>query len=96
MSLSWFAGASERKKEALSLLDQLQASLESQTNAQALRQLLSTYQAELSGDATGVPLILSRLQVELSQTLADHSLTLSASQEALLKQLRELSQVRYG
>lgn len=96
MSISWFAGASERKKEVLTLLDQLQASLESQPNDQALRQLLSAYQAELSGDATGVPLILSRLQVELSQTLTAHSLTLSASQETLVKQLRELSQVRYG
>ena len=96
MSLAWFAGASERKNQALQLLEQLQTSLEDQAKAQSLQQVLKTYQDELSGNATGVPLILSRLQVEVSQMLTDYPLILNAQQENLFKQLRELSQVRYG
>ena len=94
--MKWFAGGSERSVKALELIQNLQNSIEGNSEQKEISQLFQRYQSELESNALSVPFILSRMNVELFEVLTKHKINLSSEQLGLLKELQKLSQIRYG
>ncbi|MFI3887036.1 bacteriocin immunity protein [Streptococcus parauberis] len=94
--MKWFAGGSERSVKALELIQNLQNSIEGNSEQIEISQLFQRYQSELESNASSVPFILSRMNVELFEVLTKHKINLSSEQLELLKELQKLSQIRYG
>ena len=95
-SLKWFAGGSERRCEALTIINHLLEDIKDTPQLVPLENQLVIYKRRLKDDGTSVPFILSQMNTDISRVLIDHKLTLSESQAEQIKKLRELSAIRYG
>ena len=94
--LKWFAGGSERRCEAMTIIDYLLEDIKAAPQLGPLQNQLVIYKKRLEDDGTSVPFILSQMNVDLSRVLIDNKLGLSESQAKQIKKLRELSAIRYG
>lgn len=94
--LKWFAGGSERRCEAMTIIDYLLEDIKAAPQLVPLKNQLVIYKKRLEDDGTSVPFILSQMNVDLSRVLIDNKLGLSESQAKQIKKLRELSAIRYG
>ena len=94
--LKWFAGGSERRCEALTIINHLLEDIKDTPQLVPLENQLVLYKRRLKDDGTSVPFILSQMNTDISRVLIDHKLTLSESQAEQIKKLRELSAIRYG
>ena len=94
--LKWFAGGSERRCEAMMIIDHLLEDIKDEPQLTPLKNQLVIYKRRLRDDGTSVPFILSQMNVDLSRVLIDNKLGLSESQAEQIKKLRELSVIRYG
>lgn len=96
-ALKWFSGGKDRKEEAVTILDLLIA-LHAQGNnpSQRFVKVLRQYRDELQSNGTSVPLILSRMNVELASVLKEDKISLTSQESDYLKQLRAISKIRYG
>ena len=94
--LKWFAGGSERRCEALTIINHLLEDIKSAPQLAPLKNQLVIYQKRLKDDGTSTPFILSQMNVDISRVLIDNKLGLSESQAKQIKKLRELSAIRYG
>ena len=94
--LKWFAGGSERRCEALAIIDYLLEDIKVAPQLAPLKNQLVIYQKRLKDDGTSTPFILSQMNVDISRVLIDNKLGLSESQAKQIKKLRELSAIRYG
>ena len=94
--LKWFAGGSERRCEAMTVIDYLLEDIKAAPQLAPLKNQLVSYKRRLKDDGTSVPFILSQMNVDISCVLIDQKLTLSESQAEQIKKLRELSAIRYG
>lgn len=94
--LKWFAGGSERRCEAMTVIDYLLENIKAAPQLAPLENQLVIYKRRLKDDGTSAPFILSQMNVDISRVLIDHKLTLSESQAEQIKKLRELSAIRYG
>ena len=94
--LKWFAGGSERRCEAMTVIDYLLEDIKAAPQLAPLKNQLVSYKRRLKDDGTSVPFILSQMNTDISRVLIDHKLTLSESQAEQIKKLRELSAIRYG
>ena len=94
--LKWFAGASERRCEAMTILDHLLEDIKDTPQLTPLKNQLVIYKKRLKDDGTSTPFILSQMNVDISRVLIDNKLGLSESQAKQIKKLRELSAIRYG
>ena len=94
--LKWFAGGSERRCEAMTIIDHLLEDVKGAPQLAPLKNQLASYKRRLKDDGTSTPFILSQMNVDISRVLIDHKLTLSESQAEQIKKLRELSAIRYG
>ena len=94
--LKWFAGGSERRCEALTIINHLLEDIKDTPQLVPLENQLVIYKRRLKDDGTSVPFILSQMNTDISRVLIDHKLTLSESQAEQIKKLRELSAIRYG
>lgn len=94
--LKWFAGGSERRCEAMMIIDHLLEDIKDEPQLTPLKNQLVIYKRRLRDDGTSVPFILSQMNVDLSRVLIDNKLILSESQAKQIKKLRELSAIRYG
>ena len=94
--LKWFAGGSERRCEAMMIIDHLLEDIKDEPQLTPLKNQLVRYKKRLKDDGTSVPFILSQMNVDLSRVLIDNKLGLSESQAEQIKKLRELSAIRYG
>ena len=94
--LKWFAGGSERRSEAMAIIDHLLEDIEDTPQLTPLKNLLVSYKRRLKNDGTSTPFILSQMNVDISRVLIDNKLMLSESQAEQIKKLRELSAIRYG
>ena len=92
----WFAGGSERRCEAMTIIDHLLEDIKATPQLAPLKNQLVSYKRRLEDDGTSTPFILSQMNVDISRMLIDHKLTLSKSQAEKIKKLRELSAIRYG
>ncbi|MCR4258421.1 bacteriocin immunity protein [Streptococcus uberis] len=95
--LIWFSGGKDRKVEAVTILDLLIA-LHAQGNKPSQRfiKVLCQYRDELQSNGTSVPLILSRMTVEFASVLKEDKISLTSQESDYLKQLRAISNIRYG
>ena len=94
--LKWFAGGSERRCEAMTIIDNLLEGIKDTLQLAPLKNLLVSYKRRLKDDGTSTPFILSQMNVDISRVLIDNKLMLSESQSEQIKKLRELSAIRYG
>ena len=94
--LKWFAGGSERRCEAMTIIDHLLEDIKAAPQLAPLKNQLVIYQKRLKDDGTSTPFILSQMNVDISRVLIDNKLDLSESQAKQIKKLRELSAIRYG
>ncbi|MFS9055569.1 bacteriocin immunity protein [Streptococcus oralis] len=94
--LKWFAGGSERRCEAMTIIDHLLEDIKDEHQLTPLKNQLVIYKKRLEDDGTSTPFILSQMNVDISRVLIDKKLGLSESQAKQIKKLRELSAIRYG
>ena len=94
--LKWFAGGSERRCEAMMIIDHLLEDIKDESQLTPLKNQLVIYKRRLRDDGPSVPFILSQMNVDLSRVLIENKLGLSESQAEQIKKLRELSAIRYG
>ena len=94
--LKWFAGGSERRCEAMAIIDYLLEDIKDAPQFTPLKNQLVIYKKRLKDDGTSTPFILSQMNVDISRVLIDNKLSLSESQAKQIKKLRELSAIRYG
>ena len=94
--LKWFAGGSERRCEAMTIIDHLLEDIKDEPQLTPLKNQLVIYKRRLRDDGTSVPFILSQMNVDISRVLIENKLGLSESQAKQIKKLRELSAIRYG
>ena len=94
--LKWFAGGSERRCEAMTIIDHLLEDIKAAPQLTPLKNQLVIYKKRLEDDGISTPFILSQMNVDISRVLIDNKLTLSESQAEQIKKLRELSAIRYG
>ena len=94
--LKWFAGGSERRCEAMAIIDHLLEDIKDTPQLTPLKNQLVIYQRRLKDDGTSTPFILSQMNVDISRVLIDNKLILSENQAEQIKKLRELSAIRYG
>lgn len=94
--LKWFAGGSERRCEAMTIIDNLLEGINNTPQLAPLKNQLVIYKKRLEDDGTSTPFILSQMNVDISRMLIDNKLILSESQARQIKKLRELSAIRYG
>ena len=94
--LKWFAGGSERRCEAMTIINHLLEDIKDTPQLTPLKNQLVIYKRRLKDDGTSTPFILSQMNVDISCVLIDNKLTLSKSQAEQIKKLRELSAIRYG
>ena len=94
--LKWFAGGSERRCQAMTIIDYLLEDVKHTPQLAPLKNQLVSYKRRLKDDGTSTPFILSQMNVNISRVLIDNKLTLSESQAEQIKKLRELSAICYG
>ena len=94
--LKWFAGGSERRCEAMTIIDHLLEDIKNAPQLTPLKHKLVIYKRRLKDDGTSTPFILSQMNVDISRVLIDNKLILSENQSDQIKKLRELSAIRYG
>jgi len=94
--LKWFAGGSERRCEAMTIIDYLLEDIKAAPQLAPLKNQLVIYKKRLEDDGTSTPFILSQMNVAISRVLIDNKLILSESQAEQIKKLRKLSAIRYG
>ena len=94
--LKWFAGGSDRRCEAMTIIDYLVEDIKDAPQLTPLKNLLVSYKRRLEDDGTSTPFVLSQMNVDLTRVLIDNKLSLSESQSEQIKKLRELSAIRYG
>ena len=94
--LKWFAGGSERRCEAMTIIDNLLEGINNTPQFAPLKNQLVSYKRRLEDDGTSTPFILSQMNVDISRMLIDNKLILSESQAEQIKKLRELSAIRYS
>ena len=94
--LKWFAGGSERRCEAMTIINHLLEDIKTTPQLTPLKNQLVSYKRRLKNDGTSTPFILSQMNVDISRVLIDNKLSLSKSQAEQIKKLRELSAIRYG
>lgn len=95
-NLKWFAGGSERRCEAMTIIDYLLEDIKEVPQLTPLKNQLVIYKRRLKDDGTSTPFILSQMNVDISRVLIDNKLSLSEGQAEQIKKLRELSSIRYG
>ena len=94
--LKWFAGGSERRCEAMTIISHLLEGINNTPQLAPLKNQLVSYKRRLKNDGTSTPFILSQMNVDISRVLIDNKLSLSEGQAEQIKKLRELSVIRYG
>ena len=94
--LKWFAGGSERRCEAMTIINNLLEGINNTPQLTSLKNQLVIYKNRLKDDGTSTPFILSQMNVDISRVLIDNKLILSEGQSEQIKKLRELSAIRYG
>lgn len=94
--LKWFSGGNDRSEQAILIIANLLNDLSSDHKDNSLQLILNNFKNELEKKESSVPLILSRMNVEIANTIQKNSIILSDYQSNELKKLRAISNIRYG
>jgi hypothetical protein len=95
-TLKWFSGGNERSKQAEDIIADLLDDLKIAAGNESLEKVLEKYLEELKQKGASVPLILSRMNLDISKAIRNDGLTLSIDQENKLKELMAIANIRYG
>ncbi|MFD0897740.1 bacteriocin immunity protein [Loigolactobacillus binensis] len=93
--MKWYAGGTERGKQAVELLAELINHLNSD-NELPLKQLLFQFHQEIAAQGQSIPYILSRMNVAIAKVMRENNIVVDADNETRLKALMALSEIRWG
>jgi hypothetical protein len=94
--LKWYSGGEERRKKAESIIIELVNDFKKNSGNDQIQNVLSEYLEELRHSGSAVPMILSRMNLEISKVVRTNGITLSDNQSKKLKEVIALSSIRYG
>lgn len=94
--LKWYSGGQERGDQAITFITELLTDLNTNSKSGSLQRVLRNYKDELERKEAAVPLILSRMNMDISNAIRKDQITLSSTQSNKLKKLTSLSSIRYG
>ena len=94
--LKWFSGGNERSSQAEIIITDLLDDLKTDLDNESLKKVLENYLEELKQKSASVPLILSRMNLDISKAIRNDGVTLSDYQSKKLKELTSISNIRYG
>ena len=94
-NLNCFSGGLEISEQAINILDELLSDKNSELHDD-LRAVLMNYKGELIRKSSGIPFILSRMNLDISKSLQKKNIILTNTQTSKLKQLTSLSTIHYG
>lgn len=94
--MKWFAGNKERSVIATQILSELADSLNNSEADQAVKSLILQSLVELKSQKRPTIAILNSFNIEVSKCLLKNHIKLNKQQSDKLRQLRELSQIKYG
>ncbi|HBI1783334.1 TPA: bacteriocin immunity protein [Enterococcus faecalis] len=94
--LKWFSGGNERGKQAENVITVLLDDIKTDSGNESLQKVLENYLEELKQQGASVPLILSRMNLDISKAIRNDGVALSDNQSKKLKELISISNIRYG
>lgn len=94
--LKWFAGGDERGKQAENIITDLLDDLKRDLDNETLQKTLENYLEELEQKGASVPLILSRMNLDISKAIRNDGVNLSDYQSKKLNELISITNIRYG
>ena len=94
--LKWFSGGKEWSNQAENIITDLLDDLKTDLDNESLKKVLENYLEELKQKGASVPLILSRMNLDISKAIRNDGVTLSDYQSKKLKELTSISNIRYG
>lgn len=94
--LKWFAGGTDRREEALTILEDFIQMVKDEPRFISLKMVLISYKKEFKDTSVSVPYILSRMNIEISHVIIEQQIHLTEQQSKQMSKLRKLSHIRYG
>lgn len=95
-NLKWYSGGSDRKKKAMATITDLLNDLKMDLGNESLQNVLENYLEELEQANAAVPIILGRMNIDISTAIRKDGVTLSEIQSKKLKELISISYIKYG
>ncbi|MBZ6003870.1 bacteriocin immunity protein [Leuconostoc gelidum subsp. aenigmaticum] len=93
--IKWYTGGQERGKVALELIIQLLKELDG-TAYDDLKQVLAVYFNEIKTESGSIPLIFSRMNLDVSNVMIKNHIVLPENAQQTMKKISQLNQLRYG
>lgn len=94
--LKWYSDGNERGKQATTIITELLHDLKTESGNESLQNVLENYLEELGEKVASVPMVLSRMNIDISKAIRNEGVPLSDHQSKKLKELASLSMIRYG
>lgn len=94
--MNWFSGGNARGNEAVKIIEKLLLDLQNNDNNKPLEAVLINYKEEIINESSSIPLILNRMDLEISKTIKNYGIRLSNMETKEIKDLMNLSNIRYG
>jgi hypothetical protein len=95
-NLKWFSGGEDRRKRAEVIITELLDDLDINLGNESLRKVLGSYLRKLKNEETSFPLVLSCMNIEISNAIKKDGVSLNENQSKKLKELMSISNIRYG
>jgi len=93
--IKWYTGGQERGKVALELIIQLLKELDG-TAYDALKQVLAVYFNEIKNESGSIPLVFSRMNLDVSNVMIKNHIVLPENAQQTMKKISQLNQLRCG
>lgn len=93
--IKWYTGGQERGKVALELIIQLLKELDG-TAYDDLKQVLAMYFNEIKNESGSIPLVFSRMNLDVSNVMIKNHIVLPENAQQTMKKISQLNQLRYG
>ncbi|MEG0286710.1 MAG: bacteriocin immunity protein [Vagococcus sp.] len=94
--LKWFSGGKDRSEQVVAIITDLLTDLNNDQKTMSLQLVLTNYKNELIKKESSIPLILSRMNLDISNTIKKNNILLSSCQSDKLKKIISMSHIRYG
>lgn len=86
----------ERRKRAEAIIAELLEDLKTDHGNESLRKVLKSYLENLKDEGTAVPLILSRMNLDIANAIKKDGVFLKENQSKKIKELTTISNIRQG
>ncbi|MGX7149027.1 bacteriocin immunity protein [Enterococcus ureasiticus] len=94
--LKWYSGGNERGNQAIRIITDLLDDFKTGLGNESIQNVLENYREELEQKGASVPMILSRMNIDISKAIRNEGIILSDNQSKKLKELTSISNIRYG